>query len=57
MQFLSMWNDIKIMRNYQNTKAGFSVASFSLHSNLNVDPSSMCKSGAPTISATASVTT
>lgn len=41
-------------QNYQNTNDGFSVARFSRHSRRNVEPSSMCKSGAPTMSATAS---
>lgn len=40
---------------YQNTYNGLSVARFSLHSNLSVDPSFICKSGASIISATASV--
>lgn len=40
---------------YQNTKDGFSVTCIILHSSLNVDPSSICTSGAPVISATASV--
>jgi hypothetical protein len=39
---------------HQNTYVGFSVARFSRHSRRNVEPSSMCKSGAPLISATAS---
>ena len=40
---------------HQKTYAGFSVARFNLHSNRRVDPSSMWRSGAPTISAVASV--
>lgn len=42
------------MNSYQNTYNGDSVARFSLHSNLSVDPSFICKSGASIISATAS---
>jgi hypothetical protein len=44
-----------IQISYQNTYNGLSVARFSLHSNLSVDPSFICKSGASIISATASV--
>lgn len=39
---------------YQKTYNGLSVARFSLHSSRSVDPSSICKSGASRISATAS---
>lgn len=35
-------------------KDGFSVARFNLHSKRSVDPSSICKSEVPAISATAS---
>lgn len=40
---------------HQKTYVGFSVACFNLHSNLNWEPSSICKSGAPTISDIASI--
>jgi hypothetical protein len=43
------------LASYQKTYNGLSVARFSLHSNLSVDPSFICKSGASIISATASV--
>lgn len=35
-------------------KDGFSVARFNLHSNRSVEPSSICRSDVPAISATAS---
>lgn len=40
--------------NYQKTNAGFSVAQRSVHSSRNVEPSSMCRSDEPIISAIAS---
>lgn len=48
-------NKFNILNPYQKTYNGLSVARFSLHSNLSVDPSFICKSGASIISATASV--
>lgn len=48
----SKWS--KLFNTHQNTNVGFSVALCNLHSSRRVDPSSMCRSGAPTISATAS---
>lgn len=45
----------RIKFTYQNTNVGYSVARLSLHSSLNVEPSSMWRSGDPIISATASV--